>query len=220
MLAELTRFLRVKRDRQRFLKTFQKFRDFTMVPEDVYIGNLQLAAKVTGIPGAIVECGTWRGGMIAGMADILGAGRCYYLFDSYEGLPPAEEIDGAAALAWQRHTSGPKYHNNCCASEDEARQVMSMSSATNYRLVKGWFDETLPCADVGPIALLRMDADWYGSTKAILDNLAARVVPGGLILVDDYYTWEGCARAVNECAAARNWMIRQDGRAGVCHIIV
>lgn len=208
------------RDDLRFRKIFRKYRDFTMVPENVYTGNLHLAASVRHIPGDIVECGTWRGGMIAGVADVLGPERHYYLFDSYEGLPPVKEIDGEAALAWSRDVNGPNYHDNCRASEDEAQLAMSMSSAKSVTIVKGWFEETLPSASVGPIAILRMDADWYDSTKQILNNLAPRVVSGGLILVDDYYTWEGCTRAVNECAAARNWMIRQYEHGGVCHIIV
>jgi O-methyltransferase len=219
MLARIVNRARIAKKEARFRKTFLKFRDFTMVPEDVYIGNLRLVAGVTGVPGAVIECGTWRGGMIAGMADTLGAGRRYYLFDSFEGLPPAKEIDGAAAMAWQRNTSGPMYHNNCRASEAEARQAMSMSAATDYKVVKGWFRDTLPKARVGPVAVLRLDADWYDSTKEILDSLADSVVPGGLILVDDYYVYEGCTRAVNEYASKRNWMIRQFGLGSVCHII-
>ena len=190
-----------------------------MLPENIYTSNLHLAAKIRSLPASIVECGTWRGGMIAGIADVLGPGRHYCLFDSYEGMPPAKEIDGEAARAWERDISSPKYHNNCRASEDEANQAMSMSAATDYTLVKGWFNETLPRASVGPIAFLRMDADWYDSTKHILDNLAHCVVPGGLIIVDDYYVFEGCARAVNEFAVAQNWKIRQYWIGGVCYII-
>ncbi|HKW64835.1 MAG TPA: TylF/MycF/NovP-related O-methyltransferase [Candidatus Acidoferrum sp.] len=188
-----------------------------MVPENVYIANLHLAGIVKTVPGDVVECGTWRGGMIAGIADILGPGRRYRLFDSYEGMPPAKEIDGQAALAWQRDTTGKSYYNNCRASEDEAKRAMSMSTATDYEVVKGWFNDTLPLATKRPIALLRMDADWYDSTKQILDNLASFVVPGGLILVDDYYVFEGCACAVNEYAASRGWMIRQYTTAGLCY---
>src|SRR5437879_4892585 len=101
MLARAAQFVGTARDRARFRKTFRKFRKFTMTPEDVYTGNLVLAQRVKAIPGAVVECGTWRGGMIAGIADVLGSKRRYFLFDSYEGLPPAKEIDGQAALAWQ-----------------------------------------------------------------------------------------------------------------------
>lgn len=70
-----------------------------MITADDYVENLRLARWVGQVRGSIIECGTWRGGMIAGIADVLGRDRRYYLFDSFEGLPPAKEIDGAAALA-------------------------------------------------------------------------------------------------------------------------
>ena len=190
-----------------------------MIPGNTYVGNLCLAAMAAEIQGSIVECGTWRGGMIAGIADVLGPGRRYYLFDSFEGLPPAKEIDGPAALAWQADTKSPDYFDNCTASEQEARAAMSLSPAKDYQIVKGWFRETLPRVNMPqPIALLRMDGDWYESTKCILDNLAPSVARGGLIIVDDYYLWDGCTQAVNEAAAMRKWRIQQ--YAGICFIVV
>jgi O-methyltransferase len=97
---------------------------------------------------------------------------------------------------------------------------MSRSGAADYVVVKGWFDQTLPQANLAePIALLRMDADWYESTKCILDNLASRVAPGGMIVVDDYYTWEGCTQAVNEFAAAHKLKIRQSTN-GVAYLFI
>lgn len=190
-----------------------------MVPADIYVDNLCLTSRIMEIPGSIVECGTWRGGMIAGMADVLGADRRYLLFDSFQGLPPAREIDGAAALAWQSNKTSPIYFNNCAASEEEVTSVMSMSAARNYQIIKGWFNETLPKVNLlEPIALLRLDADWYESTKCILDNLASHVAPGGMVIVDDYHTWEGCTLAINEFAVTRKWRIRQS-RRGVCFII-
>jgi len=203
----------------RFRRVYQKYKHYTMVPEEAYAGNLHLAAKVKDIEGCIVECGTWRGGMIAGIADVLGSRRSYYLCDSFEGLPPAKEVDGAAAQLWQADIASQGYHNNCTASEEEARAAMAMSSAKDYQLVKGWFDQTLPKLPKQPIALLRMDADWYDSTKCILDNLADRVVRGGLIVIDDYYTWEGCTLAVNEFAARSKGQIKQNHH-GVCYVQV
>jgi O-methyltransferase len=191
-----------------------------MISEGIYMGNLELASSINKVSGVIVECGVWRGGMIAGIADVLGGNRRYYLFDSFQGLPPVKEIDGAAARAWQADINSPGYHNNCTASEEEAQLAMSRSAASNYHIVKGWFNETLPHANLqGPIALLRIDADWYESTKCILDNLALQMAPGGLIAVDDYYTWEGCTLAINEFAALHKWQIRQS-RDGVCYIRV
>jgi O-methyltransferase len=143
----------------RFRRLYLKYRQYTMIPEKLYSGNLHLATRVAAVAGSIVECGTWRAGMIAGIADVLGSGRRYYLCDSFQGLPPAEEIDGAAARAWQADTSGPSYNNNCTASVDEARSAMAMSSARDYAILEGWFEETLPKFPPGPIALLRMDAD-------------------------------------------------------------
>jgi O-methyltransferase len=189
-----------------------------MIAEAVYFDNLHLAARVAGIPGCIVECGTWRGGMLAGIAEVLGSERRYYLCDSFQGLPLAQEIDGPAARAWQADTAGPWYYDNCTASEEDARSAMSMSRAKDYKIVKGWFEQTLPAFPPESIALLRLDADWYESTKCILENLADRVVRGGLIIVDDYYTWEGCTLAVNEFATLNKWQIRQT-RRGVCYVI-
>jgi hypothetical protein len=108
-------------DELRFRRIYQRYSNFTMVPEDIYVGNLRLARRVADISGSIIECGTWRGGMIAGIADVLGCSRRYHLFDSFQGLPPAKEVDGTAALAWQSNTTSPTYRNNCTASEEEAR---------------------------------------------------------------------------------------------------
>jgi hypothetical protein len=206
-------------DEWRYRRIAGKYRRWTMVPKEEYINSLRIAAQIKNIPGVIVECGTWRGGMIAGIADVLGSSRRYYLFDSFEGLPPAKEIDGTEALAWQSDKSGPEHYNNCAASEEEAREAMAKSSATDYRIIKGWFNSTLPRMDSSEnIALLRMDADWYDSTKCILDHLGGLVVPGGIVIVDDYYMWEGCTIAVNEYAAAHKWRIRQSRYAGVCYV--
>jgi O-methyltransferase len=206
-------------DEWRYRRIARKYRHWSMVRGASYISNLRIAAQVKSVPGVVVECGTWRGGMIAGIADVLGGNRRYYLFDSFEGLPPAQEIDGTDALAWQADTSGPKYYNNCAASEEEARVVMSKSPAVDYRIIKGWFNSTLSKMDSSEeIALLRMDADWYDSTKCILDHFGERVVPGGIVIVDDYYTWEGCTIAVNEYAAAHKWRIQQSRYAGVCFV--
>ena len=199
---------------------YRRFKRFTMIPEREYIDNLRLVRRVAKVEGCVVECGTWRGGMIAGIANVLGSGRRYYLFDSFEGLPPAAPMDGEAALAWQANKNSPTYYDNCTASEEDARNAMVLSGASQYHIVKGWFSDTLPKARLPePIAILRMDADWYESTVCILDNLASRVTPGGMIIVDDYHTWEGCTKAVNEFACVRKWRIKQSPN-GVCFITV
>lgn len=221
LVHEVPQLVKFAKDELMFRNVYQKYRDFTMVPKDVYVGNLRLARRVKDIYGSIVECGTWRGGMIAGIADVLGSSRKYHLFDSYQGLPPAKEIDGAAALAWQSDKTSKRYRDNCTASEEEARSAMSRSTAKDYQIIKGWFKDTLPqFTSKVPIALLRLDADWYESTRCVLENFASRVASGGMIIVDDYHTWEGCTVAVNEFAALRNWKICQSRYAGICFIVV
>jgi O-methyltransferase len=215
-LPDLARFAM---DDRKLRRLYEKYRNFTMITPDDYVENLRLAAGVKHIRGSIVECGTWRGGMIAGIADVLGPNRHYLLFDSFEGLPQAKEVDGKAALAWQANKTASGYYNNCTASEEEARSAMSLSAAKTYSIVKGWFDQTLPKASFSePIALLRLDADWYESTKCVLNNVAPRVAQGGIIIVDDYHTWDGCTLAINEFAASRKWRIRQS-RRGICFIM-
>src|ERR1700721_2674499 len=74
-------------DEWRYRRIARKYRRWSMVSGANYISNLRIAAQVKNVAGVVVECGTWRGGMIAGIADVLGGNRRYYLFDSFEGLP-------------------------------------------------------------------------------------------------------------------------------------
>jgi hypothetical protein len=151
-----------------------------------------------------VECGTWRGGMIAALAETLsgGARREFVLVDSFQGLPPAGEIDGAAARAWQDDPDAPDHHDNCRASREEASESMRMAGV-DATFIEGWFDDTVPtyAAEEHPdIALLRLDADWYDSTIVCLRHLFPLVVPGGVVIIDDYGVgvFDGCTRAVHD----------------------
>lgn len=198
---------------------FNKFREYTMIPKGDYIANLVLAEGMSSISGCIVECGVWKGGMIAGIASILGPHRKYYLFDSFEGLPPAKDIDGPGASEWQSNTNSPQYYDNCTASQETAYGVMKLADVSNFELVAGWFNETLPtCVLDEPIALLRLDGDWYDSTMDCLENLFDKVNPGGIILIDDYHMWDGCSRAVHDFLSRRSAAERIDCYNGVCFI--
>jgi O-methyltransferase len=193
-----------RRRRQGFRAIYRKYRPFTMIHEVAYVNNLELCSRFSASPGCVVECGVWRGGMSAGMAEVLGADRQYFLFDSFEGLPPArEELDGQSAVAWQKNANSPAHYNNCTAAEEEAAAAMKLSGVASFSLVKGWFNQTIS-SFVFPseIAVLRLDCDWYESTRVCLENLYPRVAPGGLVIIDDYYIWDGCARAVNEFIAS------------------
>ena len=124
-------------------RLFRKYREHTLIPEMRYVSNLELASRYREVPGCVVECGVWRGGMSAGLAEVMGHNRDYFLFDSFEGLPPAGEFDGVDATAWQRPDNAMNFRN-CTASIGDAEKAMKMSGTPRYKLVKGWFKDTLP----------------------------------------------------------------------------
>lgn len=164
----------------------------------------------TGVPGDLVECGVWKGGSSGMMALAhMRAGtptRSIHLFDSFEGLPePDAAVDGAKAVRYSsNHASGKKESIGKCVGPLEDNQQL-MGEIIQYprdHVVyhKGWFENTIPALPktFGPIALLRLDGDWYESTKVCLDHLYDRVAPGGIVVIDDYGHWEGCKKAVDE----------------------
>ncbi len=178
---------------------YRRFRDYTRLSAERFVLNYVLVRRFASLGGAVVECGVWRGGMIAGMARACGSHRDYYLLDSFEGLPPAKEIDGKAATDWQK--SGKV--NNCLTEEHYAHEAMAMAGAEHAHVLKGWFKDTLGKIPRQPIAILRLDADWYDSTMECLDALYDLVPVGGVIIVDDYHDWVGCSRAIHDFLAKR-----------------
>lgn len=186
----------------RSLATWRRFRSFTMIEPTRYMQNLWLARQAPA--GSVVECGVWRGGMIGGIAATLGPERHYVLFDSFEGLPPAGELDGPGAAAYQADTTNPRYFDNCAAERSYAEQAMRLARATNVEIHQGWFEDTIPgwAKAAEPIGLLRLDGDWYESTLTCLTHLFPLVATGGYVLIDDYGSWQGCTKAVHEYLAA------------------
>ncbi len=200
---------------------YKKYSNYTMVPQKDYTDCLNLVAKYKNIGGCIIECGVWRGGMIAGIAEVFGTDRQYHLFDSFEGLPDAKEIDGSGALAWQADKDSPNYHDNCTAGIEWSQKAMQLAKTSKVDFIKGWFDDTIPTFQLKePIALLRLDGDWYDSTMVCLENLFPHVATGGLIILDDYYAWDGCSRALHDYLSKykRSERIKQAYTSG-CYLI-
>lgn len=167
------------------------------------------------VPGDFVECGVWMGGSAGVMAASLlrfdqGANRKLHLFDSFEGLPEPSDKDGIkAAKYWEDSaTSENLTAQRCVAGSDAVHYLLhDRMRIPKSRVVlhQGWFQSTLANLGTEPraIAMLRLDGDWYESTKICLDQLYDRVSPGGVILLDDYFCWEGCRKATDEFLAAR-----------------
>jgi O-methyltransferase len=205
----------------KFLKLHRKYRDFTMAPAAIFWRNMLIADARRHVKGCVVECGVWRGGMSAGMAEVLGPNRQYFLFDSFEGLPPAQEqLDGAEAVRWQQDTKSETYYDNCRAPIEFAERAMQMSGTPHYTLVKGWFEQTLPhFVPPEPIAILRIDGDWYESTMTALEALFKHLAPQGIVIVDDYYAWDGCSRAVHDFLSRHQLTTRIMQEHGICVLV-
>lgn len=173
------------------------------------------------LPGAFVECGAWRGGASFLMADLLrqagATERRVWLCDSFEGIPPPQALDGAAAQAWAADQSGAYNFDNLRVSVEAVQQsaaALGLSQQTEF--VKGYFENTLPAVRerIGPIALLRIDCDWYASVRCCLEQLFDQVIEGGFVIFDDYHTYDGCALAVHEFMGARQLPYRLEHVAG------
>ena len=198
---------------------YKKYQNFTMIGSNHFVDNVLLCDSINNIEGCIVECGVWRGGMIAGIYDFSSKKRDCYLFDSFEGLPDVKEIDGIAAKKWQESNDGVGL-DNCKAEISFAKDAMKLAECQNHQIIQGWFDKTTPNTEIKqPIAILRLDGDWYESTMVCLENLYPKVAENGLILIDDYYTWDGCSRAVHDYLSKNNLPLRiSQTPAGVCYI--
>lgn len=169
------------------------------------------------ISGDLVECGVWKGGCVATMVyrlEKLGLKKKIWLFDSFQGLPEPTGQDGRKASIYAgRRTQGRLVSiKECVATLSDVKEIFSkLGLPWRLAVVKqGWFQETLPKAEksLHRIALLRLDGDWYESTKICLKHLFPKVVSGGFIVVDDYYYWEGCRRAVDKYLAQHHLRVK------------
>ena len=164
------------------------------------------------IPGDIVECGVWRGGSSMAMALRLvqqgDTSRKLWMYDTYSGMTDATAADvsysglsGAALLDTAKHYKGPDRGRALgYASLDEVEANMRTTGypANQIKFVKGPVEETLPSQIPPQISLLRIDTDWYNSTKHELLHLYPRLSVGGILIIDDYGHWDGARRAVDE----------------------
>lgn len=174
------------------------------------------------IQGDFVECGVWKGGnlILCGLAaKQLHLDRRIWGFDTFEGMSMPTDNDfviGKDEKAYARWAARQKegFTDWAYASYDEVeRNFRNEADAGNLTLVKGKVEDTLDRAENIPdkIAILRLDTDWYESTRKELEMLYPRLVRGGVLIIDDYGHWAGAKRAVDEYFAANPvWLHRID----------
>jgi O-methyltransferase len=191
-------------------KVISQIRPFSMVPDDAIELTVMevLKAIKNEHKGDFAEFGTWMGGcsfaMLLIQREMFGKIiKPVWMFDSFEGLPNAEERDGPAALRYQSDTESPIYYNNCTAPLEQvlhAKESFGFSD-DDAIIVPGWFEKSIPLHrqqifERG-LSLLRIDCDWYRPVKLVLDEIAPLVTENASIVIDDYFSWDGCALAVH-----------------------
>lgn len=189
-----------------YLAIWKRWSSLTMAPRRRYFDNLFLVQQTLRNPaltdGAIVECGTWKGGMSCGLLEVGGDTRTFHFFDSFEGLPTAGDLDGPEAQPG--HAAILHDNNTADFAAFEAATNRARRPGQKVFIHKGWFQDTVSTFPGDqPIAVLRLDGDWYESTMVCLEGLFDKVLPGGIIIIDDYYDWDGCAQAVHDFLSAR-----------------
>lgn len=166
------------------------------------------------IPGDIVECGVWKGGSMMAVAQTLlqtnSTERHLHLFDTFEGMTPPKEIDAsrhgvkAAGKFKERQTGGGS--DWCYAPLEAVQQALYSTGYDPAKLhfIKGRVEDTIPTHAPPAISILRLDTDWYESTRHELVHLFPRLAQHGVLIIDDYDYWDGSRKATDEYLSQNN----------------
>lgn len=207
-----------------FTSFFEIARQYTMTSKEVLYSLYQAARYVGehGIQGDFVECGVWRGGssLLAALTlrefdkaskrRLLGwksRPRHFWLYDTFEGMTAPTPVDvdkegNTAQFYLDQYADDGRW---CYADVADVRNTFSGNGfgEDQVTLVEGDVLKTLMQRLPQKISILRLDTDWYESTKLELEMLYPRLVPGGVLIIDDYGHWEGSRRAVDEFFSTR-----------------
>lgn len=220
----------------RHTETFYKVKEYTMTTSERVAALCDAIdyLSVNNIEGDIVECGIWKGGSTMAAIDTLlyhkSTDRNIYLYDTFEGMPAPSTHDvkkgghhGAGMSAKELYdNSNPDDIIWCISPLDEVKQNIEKFNypADKIHYVKGMVEDTIPQTIPQKIALLRLDTNFYESTQHELKYLFPLMVPGSVLVLNDYGEWAGARKAIDEYIQANNIKIlltRVDktGRVGI-----
>ena len=194
--------------------TIKKVRPYTLSSNERLFALIKAVEYVVkaGIPGDMIECGVWRGGSMMAVADTLmrlgKTDRVLQLYDTYEGMTPAtdEDKDLSGQSAKEMMAAEVRDSRNiwAYAGLDDVRTNMESTGypMSQMKFIKGRVEDTIPAQAPVCISILRIDTDWYESTKHELEHLFPRLSPAGVLVIDDYGHWQGARKAVDEFMAA------------------
>ena len=196
----------------------EKVRPYTMTSVERLFTLIESVKYIVqhNIPGDIVECGVWKGGSMMAVAETLHklgqTNRQLFLYDTFAGMTAPTQADKAhteeSAEELLQKDAGKKTESAVWAysslSEVKANLSLIGYPEKNIHFIEGDVLKTIPGVSSEQIALLRLDTDWYESTKHEMEHLYPRLVQKGVLIIDDYGFWKGSRQAVDEYIAANN----------------
>lgn len=191
------------------LEIISKVRPYTMTSIERLVALLKVVGYIVEnqIPGDIAECGVWRGGsmMTVALALLLRGDRSrdLYLYDTFEGMPPPTEHDrsfhGTPAEVQLKETPAGTGIWCYAGLEDVRTNLLSTGyPVEKIHFIRGKVEETIPQTVPAKLSLLRLDTDWYESTRHELVHLYPILSRAGCLIIDDYGAWQGARKAVDE----------------------
>lgn len=181
-----------------------------------------------GLEGILIEAGCALGGSAITMAAAKAPDRAMYVYDVFGMIPPPSEHDGEDVhRRYEVIRSGQSdgidggryygYQENLRERVTDNFQRLGYPIGENHvELVEGLFQDTLRPA--GPVALAHLDGDWFESVMTCLQRIVPRLVRGGRLVIDDYRTWSGCRRAVDQYFRSRMTDFRFEGESRL-HVV-
>jgi hypothetical protein len=194
---------------EELVEIIRAVRPYTMTGHDKLHAVISAARYVARckIPGDVVECGVWRGGSMHAVArafDLAGDhSRELYLYDTFDGMtaPTEKDVryDGATAAASLAATNKKSKVWAYASLEDVQAGFKNVPyPGERVHFIKGPVEQTIPGQLPEQISLLRLDTDWYESTAHELKHMYDLLVPGGVLMIDDYGWWQGSRQATDE----------------------
>jgi O-methyltransferase len=193
---------------QEFVEIFNKCSPYTMTSKERMYALFEAVKYIetNNVEGDIVECGVWKGGssMVAALSLSKNSNRKLYLYDTYEGMNEPSEADKNVIGEDAKNTWDNR--DKCESSLDEVKGNLSLTNYDTDKInyIVGKVEDTIPSNLPHKISILRLDTDWYESTKHELIHLFPLLQPDGVLIIDDYGHWVGARKAVDEYISENN----------------
>ena len=230
--VEVTRYNRYPHDfTERDIRIWETVKPYTMTSPERVSTLIEAVRHIVenNVEGAMVECGVWKGGSAMTIALVLkelgDESRELFLYDTFTGMTAPTEADvsgqwGKASDIFSATNTSDDTSAWCLSPLDEVKNNLLRTSYPEEKIhyIQGKVEDTIPGTMPGKIALLRLDTDWYISTRHELTHLFPLLSMNAILIIDDYGCWEGAKKAVDEYISENNirlFLVRVDSSARI-----